>query len=101
MLANGASIRAEVDAHYQDRQFTDFDLSIYNGSFNGGPNPVFIQKSYAIFNASLNYRPANDKFTFGFFARNIGNQIYKVTTTGPFTYLDDPRTYGVFLSFNL
>jgi iron complex outermembrane receptor protein len=97
-LDGGASITTAVDAHYQDRQYTDFDLSLYNGSFNGGPNTVFIQNSYAVYNASINYHSANGKYIIGIYGNNLGNQIYKVTTNGQLNYIADPRTYGIMAS---
>ncbi len=97
-LSDGASITAAADVHYQDQQYTDFDLSLYNGSFNGGPNPVYVQKAYAVYNASVNYHSANGKYMVGLYGNNIGNQIYKITTNGQLNYIDDPRTYGIILS---
>ncbi len=95
VLDSGAAIIAGVDAHYQDQQFTDFDLSIYNGT----NNRIFRQGAYTVWNASVNYQPADSKWGLGAYWKNIGNQIYKISTTGPRTYINDPGTAGVFLSF--
>ena len=96
MLKGGASIRAAVDGHYQDQQYTDFDISLYPAS--GAPNANFIQKAYLDYNANLSYHSANGKFTFGIYGNNLSNEIHKVTTNGQLNYVNDPRTYGMYLS---
>jgi iron complex outermembrane recepter protein len=94
-LGDHGSLTLGGDLRYQGAQFTDFDISIYNGE----NNPIFRQAAYTIYNLSLRYETRDKRFGGGFYVTNLTNQIYKVSTTGPLTYLNDPRRIGGYVSF--
>lgn len=94
-LGGLGSITVGGDLHYQGKQFTDFDISLYNGAT---PNTTFVQDAYTIVNASIRYSTEDDRFGVGLYATNIGNKIYKISTTNR-TYVNDPRMIAGFVSF--
>lgn len=101
-LSNGASITAGADAVYQSEAYTGFDLQLYPNSTNGpngGPlKPVFLQKAYTMYNASLSFSPESGKYSVTVYGHNLGNEIIKYYTQNPNTYVGEPRTAGVILS---
>lgn len=95
-LGEAGTVTAGGDLRYQGRQYTDFDISVYNGA----NNQIFVQKGYMTGNLSLRYETADKKMGAGLFVTNVGNKIVKVSTAGARTYVNEPRMFGGYFSFN-
>jgi len=77
----------------------------YRSTFATNPVPTAIsfQKGYALVDASITYRMANEKYAVTIFGRNLTNQYYKIVgETGAdlseWDVVGRPRTFGVRVS---
>lgn len=100
-LANGATLKATADAHYESSQAFQFDSCLYNASSciaEGSSAAQFTQRGYTLADASIGYSSRDDKYSFDVYARNIGNVQYKVGYDTTAANLGAPRTVGIVLS---
>ena len=77
-------------------------LWAYNDGYYFEPDNIARQRSYNLFNASVEYRPS-EHWGIELWGRNLGNEDYaaqKITTgTGTAQTNGAPRTYGVNVNF--
>ncbi|MGC4029587.1 MAG: TonB-dependent receptor plug domain-containing protein [Steroidobacteraceae bacterium] len=94
VLGSGASLVAHADGHYETKQYLTFDTSSYNLT----PNAVhFVQKPYAIANASLTWSNTDNRYSLTGYVKNVTDVVYKVTS-GAQPSVNAPRTFGAILS---
>jgi iron complex outermembrane receptor protein len=92
----GGYLRARVESRYE---------SDFWGTF--AQNRGTQQKAYTKSNASLTFYSGDDRWSLGFWVRNIENEaVLAATTTGQFgpyadAFLEPPRTYGLRFTLSL
>jgi iron complex outermembrane receptor protein len=94
-MGNGASITMTADVSYKDEQF-----------FSEVNNSVERTDEYTLFDASLTYRSADDRWSAGIWGKNItdefaeaGSFTVSLSRTVGALYLA-PRTYGATFAVN-
>ncbi|MFT3906226.1 MAG: TonB-dependent receptor plug domain-containing protein [Steroidobacteraceae bacterium] len=89
-LANGSSLVAHADAHYETRQYLTFDQSNYNINAN---SVYFVQKAYGLGNVSVTWSSRDERYNLTGYVKNVTDTVYKVTS-GSTPGINAPRTIG-------
>lgn len=99
-LPNGARIVAGADASYRDREYFLADRQDEN------LEPILSQRAYTIWNTSVSFISANNKYQVNGFVKNVGDKDYQTHgrpngAPGSGQYVKtygNPRTFGVSLT---
>lgn len=98
-LANGASMTAGLSTHYETRTLASQTMDYVNALY---------QDAWWMFDATLTYQPADDRFSVQAFMNNIADKAVKTngasqptTPTVYFANILPPRTYGLRFSMKL